>query len=161
MPKIEFHDDSRDKNQGNIIVDVPMFFYQSLNALLKSFKQTRSPSQVFLGNMAGFLHIRIKYHYKESKHYMIGWDKPKTKNVTNEDYLQKLGKKIYINRVALKELGLISEDDHSLLKDLLYNAGYRMEKFREERENSFLDIDNGNELNIQSSIMTLISSWIQ
>jgi len=154
MPVAKFIDNSTKKDQGITPIHFPEFYKKFLDFLCRRLNEKESLREVYLGSVSLNLHVRIKYHDNKQSTYLFGWKKAPKGNAN--EHLEMIKKGLYINRHNLKKLGLITDNRHNTLKSLLQNAGYRVNGSKEERENTFLDTNHNNGLNIQAGIMRFL-----
>jgi hypothetical protein len=115
MGKLSFLDRSREREHGDIEVDVPDCFETAIRNLIVKLKTRPEVMFVECGNMAAFLHLRTKFS-KDTKHeYLLGWNKERKTN----NYTRAMERTFYINKHAMHALGLIGTADLDRLVDFL------------------------------------------
>ena len=149
--KLVFRDESRQRNQGVLTLEVPDPFGESIGLLMTKLKFCKDVHSASLGNMAAFLHVRLSFYTDPQLQYILGWRKPKDATKA----LSQLEKTFYINKHSLEELGVIPFDKHDEVIQLLKNGGFSFAKTRDDDDNvSLFNVD----LDTQAEIINYISA---
>jgi len=145
---IIFVDRSREREQGDLRIEVPGEFKQSIDRLILKLSRHGKCYGPVTANMGAYLHLR---HYDGGSKYLLGWKKTSVLS----KYPGQMEKYFYVNRHALEKLGLTVSDSFAGVKRFLAEGGFDVSRSKEHRDNlSLLDVD----LSVQARIIDYIAA---